>query len=81
MQSFLDLAGERRSIRLYSPQPAPEEEVRSIISRLMEVPEEYRIFTILPLGYPAETPAPRPRNVFEQVTSRERYGGRRSEGR
>lgn len=48
-------------------------------ARAMEIPEEHRVFTILPLGYPAETPAPRSRESFEEMVSFEGYGGAGSE--
>jgi nitroreductase len=46
-----------------------EEKVREI----MGVPQEIRIVALLPLGYPAEEPGPRPRKSLDEVVAWEHW--------
>lgn len=43
------------------------------IARLLNVPEGKTVRTILPLGVPAETSAPKPRKSFEERASYNRF--------
>jgi nitroreductase len=40
---------------------------RQELQRLLSVPEEMELFTIVPIGFPAESPAPGPRKPQEEV--------------
>jgi nitroreductase len=46
-----------------------EDQVRAILG----VPESVRIVALLPLGYPAEEPFPRPRKHLDEIVSWERW--------
>lgn len=43
------------------------------IKAILHVPPEARVVAITPLGYPDETPEPRPRKALEEIVSYERY--------
>ena len=47
-----------------------EEKVKSLLG----IPEDKKVICLLPLGVPAETPAPKPRRAFEEVFHAESYG-------
>lgn len=47
--------------------------VEADVKKLLGIPEPVRVVTLLPLGYPAETPAPRPRKPMEECVSFEKY--------
>ena len=34
---------------------------------LLNIPKEYKVVALLPIGYPAESPKPKSRKSFEQV--------------
>ena len=46
------------------------------LRRMLNLPENYRLVAILPIGYPAETPPPktRPRKPLGQIVHQNRYG-------
>ncbi len=46
-----------------------EGEVKSILG----IPDKYRVVAMMPLGYPDEQPAARPRKSLEQIVSYEKY--------
>ena len=46
-----------------------EDEVKKILG----VPENVRVVALTPLGYPAESPAQRPRKKLEEIVCYERY--------
>ena len=46
-----------------------EEEVKAVLN----VPERVRVVTLLPIGYPAESPAPRARNPLDDMICPETY--------
>lgn len=43
------------------------------VKEILEIPNEVRVVAVTPLGYPAETPQPRPRKDFESVVCYEKY--------
>lgn len=43
------------------------------VKRVLGIPEEVRVVAITPLGYPDETPDPRPRKDLEEIVSYDRY--------
>ena len=43
------------------------------VKALLGIPDAARVVAVAPLGYPAETPAPRPRKKAEEVISHNRY--------
>lgn len=44
------------------------------VKELLNIPEEYKIVSVVALGYPDEDPKPRPRKELEEVTFYERFG-------
>jgi nitroreductase len=46
-----------------------EEKVKEILG----VPQEVRVVALLPLGYPAEQPGPRPRKSLDEIIAREHW--------
>jgi nitroreductase len=42
--------------------------------KILGIPEAVRVVALLPMGYPAEKPAPRPRNTIEECICFEKYG-------
>ena len=43
------------------------------VKEILGVPAGARVVAITPLGYPAETPSPRPRKPLDEIVSYERY--------
>lgn len=43
------------------------------VKEILGVPENIRVVALLPLGYPAEDPAPRPRKPMEEIVCYERW--------
>jgi len=43
--------------------------------RILCVPEQYKIVTLLPLGHPADSPRPKNRKTMDEITCFERFGG------
>ncbi len=43
------------------------------VKEIMDIPDEVRVVAMTPLGYPAETPLPRPRKDFDSVVCFEKY--------
>ena len=46
-----------------------EEEVK----RLLKIPEELKVIVLLPIGFPDEAPAPRPRKPLKKIVFLEKY--------
>jgi nitroreductase len=44
------------------------------IEKLLEIPDRLKIVALLSLGYPIETPSPRPRKQLDEIVHYERYG-------
>jgi nitroreductase len=44
------------------------------MKELLNIPEEYKIVSVVALGYPDEAPKPRPRKELEEVVFYERFG-------
>ncbi|HUT25169.1 MAG TPA: nitroreductase family protein, partial [Sumerlaeia bacterium] len=40
---------------------------------ILGIPDDVRVVALLPLGYPAEEPPPRPRKALEEIVARERW--------
>jgi nitroreductase len=43
------------------------------IRKALDIPDSIRILAVTPLGYPAESPAPKPRKPLSQLVHRERF--------
>jgi len=43
------------------------------VKKLLAIPDTVRVVTLLPLGYPAEEPAPRPRKPIQECACFEKY--------
>jgi len=43
------------------------------VKQILAVPPEVRVVALLPLGYPADMPAPRPRKSLENIAAREHW--------
>lgn len=43
------------------------------VKQILAVPPEVRVVALLPLGYPAEMPAPRPRKSLKDIAAREHW--------
>jgi nitroreductase len=43
------------------------------VKKALDIPEEVRVVAMMPLGYPAESPAPRPRKSMKDIVSYEKY--------
>lgn len=58
---------------------APVSDMRDDIKvmRLLKIPYGYKIFAPVAIGYPAETPNPRPRLSIQEITFYEEFGKRR----
>ena len=46
-----------------------EEEVK----RLLRIPEELKVIALLPIGFPEEAPAPKPRKTLKEIVFIEKY--------
>ncbi len=43
------------------------------VKKVLEVPDEVRVVSITPLGYPDESPAPRPRKPIDEIVSYDKF--------
>lgn len=43
------------------------------VKEILGIPDEVRVVAVTPLGYPAESPAPRPRKQPDEIVCYERY--------
>jgi nitroreductase len=43
------------------------------VKEILEIPENYKVVALLPLGYPADQPGPKIRKNFEEVVSFEKF--------
>lgn len=43
------------------------------VKNLLNIPEEYKVVALLPIGYPAEKPEPRPRKSLNQIICFEQF--------
>lgn len=43
------------------------------VKEVLDIPEEVRVVSITPLGYPDESPAPRPRKALDEIVSYDKY--------
>lgn len=41
--------------------------------KILEIPEEYKIVTLMPLGYPADSPGPKDRKNLDELVSYEKF--------
>lgn len=44
-----------------------------MVKEVLNIPDEVRVVAITPLGYPDESPSPRPRKELEEIISYDRY--------
>ena len=44
------------------------------VKEILGIPENIRVVSITPLGYPAESPTPKPRKSLDEIVSHDRYG-------
>jgi nitroreductase len=45
----------------------------AVVKEALNIPKEIRVVALTPLGYPDESPGPRPRRSLEEITSRNRW--------
>lgn len=43
------------------------------VKQILGIPDSARVVAVVPLGYPAETPRPRPRKTLAEVTAAEKF--------
>lgn len=43
------------------------------VKKVLEIPEKVRVVSITPLGYPNESPAPRPRKSIDEIVSYDKF--------
>ncbi len=43
------------------------------VKKILDIPDKVRVVAMTPLGYPAETPAPRPRKQLSEIVCYEKY--------
>ena len=43
------------------------------VKEVLDIPEKIRVVSITPLGYPEESPSPRPRKELEEIISHDKY--------
>lgn len=53
----------------------PRDEART--KKLLGIPEEWKVITAISVGYPAESPGPRPRKPMEEIVFYEKWGQRK----
>jgi nitroreductase len=46
------------------------------IKTMLDIPKSFKVLTAITVGYPAETPNPRPRLVLDELVFYEKYGRR-----
>ncbi|MEM3615698.1 MAG: nitroreductase family protein [Candidatus Methanomethylicia archaeon] len=44
------------------------------VKRILDIPEKFKVICLLPIGYPDETPPPKPRKPLTEIVSQEKYG-------
>lgn len=45
------------------------------VKKALEIPSQWRVVGLTPLGYPDQDPKPRPRKSMEEIVYREKWGG------
>ena len=66
---FMELANERRSVRVYADKPVPRALIDEAIRAAAAIPETEAGFAVIALGYRAQDPAPRPRKATEEIVT------------
>ncbi len=46
------------------------------VKEILNIPEQYRVIALLPIGVPAESPPPRPRRTLEDIVFSEKWGSK-----
>jgi nitroreductase len=49
-----------------------------MIKKLLDIPDNFKVVAVIPLGLPDETPAPKERKSLDAIASWEKYGERSS---
>lgn len=44
------------------------------VKRILSIPENLKVICLLPIGFPDESPPPKPRKPLSQITSMDKYG-------
>lgn len=44
------------------------------VKKILNIPEDVRVVSLLPLGYPSDIPAPRSRKSLDEIVMREKWG-------
>ena len=44
------------------------------MKKVLNIPPEIRVVAILPMGYPVESPVPRPRKEMDEIVAFETWG-------
>ena len=85
METF-EVIKNRRSIRIYKPDPVlaatslgPGTVYIGLIdtqkaASVLQIPDNYEVVTMTPLGYPEYQPNPRPRKALKDIVYREKFG-------
>jgi nitroreductase len=47
-----------------------------LIKNLLNIPDNFKIIAVVPLGVPDETPAPKERKSLDAIVSWEKYGSK-----
>ena len=43
------------------------------VRKIMDIPENYKVVTVMPIGYPAEEPASKPRKSLEEIVCYDKF--------
>lgn len=46
------------------------------VKEILEIPEEYRVVALTPVGVPDESPPPRPRRSLEEIVFQDKWGSK-----
>ena len=54
-------------------QRTPKVQITLAIREILEIPENYKVVILLPLGFPAGKPGPKIRKTIEEIVSFEKF--------
>ena len=43
------------------------------VRKVLDIPVKYKVVTVMPIGYPAEEPAPKPRKSLEEIVCYDKF--------
>jgi len=47
-----------------------------LVKSLLDIPDNFKVIAVIPLGVPDETPAPKERKSLDTIVSWEKYGSK-----